>query len=360
MRVPKVKQKTSVLIVTLLMLISVYYTHRGHATEDDFTDEVSTEEQMQADVSRETLEEIGSKAAKKKVQFRDGDYLDDEWQERVINAAKYIQRHKEQHYDNNSNFKGVKSDPVNKFDFGTEKESQPVISWCPGREPAFRPLNVSNASKVGLISNPGSGNTWVRHLLQQSTGILTGSVYSDGELRRNGFSGESVRDERVLAVKCHEFHEDWFDKIILIVRHPKHSIVSEFNRAAGRGNKRHTAKVTYDKFFSAKWPKFVADQAKRWEYVNREYLTSEKFSPPNRSLIVFYDDLVEDAERELRRMLGFLDVDPINEEWLKCAVKDKGLFKRTNSYYDDVFTRKMSDSLEMKWTQIINTITIRT
>ena len=32
---------------------------------------------------------------------------------------------------------------------------------------------------VGLISYPGSGNTWVRHLLQMATGILTGTIYNE-------------------------------------------------------------------------------------------------------------------------------------------------------------------------------------
>ena len=37
-----------------------------------------------------------------------------------------------------------------------------INSFCTGRGP------------VGLVSFPGSGNTWVRGLLQQATGICTG------------------------------------------------------------------------------------------------------------------------------------------------------------------------------------------
>ena len=33
-----------------------------------------------------------------------------------------------------------------------------------------------------LTSFPGSGNTWTRHLIQQASGIYTGSVYGDGSL----------------------------------------------------------------------------------------------------------------------------------------------------------------------------------
>ncbi|XP_077866233.1 uncharacterized protein LOC144353830 [Saccoglossus kowalevskii] len=39
---------------------------------------------------------------------------------------------------------------------------------------------------VALASPPGAGNTWVRHLLQQATGIYTGSVYRDGRIFQKG------------------------------------------------------------------------------------------------------------------------------------------------------------------------------
>ncbi len=37
-------------------------------------------------------------------------------------------------------------------------------------------MNGSHRAPVGLISLPGSGNTWVRGLLEQATGICTGEV----------------------------------------------------------------------------------------------------------------------------------------------------------------------------------------
>ena len=75
------------------------------------------------------------------------------------------------------------------------------IRWC-RHDPVFR---KSPGPRVGIVSFPGSGNTWVRYLLQQMTGILTGSVYEDGDLRRNGFKGETHRSGKVLVVKTHEW-----------------------------------------------------------------------------------------------------------------------------------------------------------
>ena len=75
------------------------------------------------------------------------------------------------------------------------------IQWC-RENPKFR---ETPGPRVGIVSFPGSGNTWVRYLLQQMTGILTGSVYEDGDLKRNGFKGETHRDGKVLVVKTHEW-----------------------------------------------------------------------------------------------------------------------------------------------------------
>ena len=95
---------------------------------------------------------------------------------------------------------------------------------------------------VALVSFHGSGNTWVRHLLEQATGIFTGSIYCDGGLKIV-FPGESICSGNVIAVKTH--HTDTrdlpkdiqmatgkqrFDKAILIVRNPFDALLSEANR----------------------------------------------------------------------------------------------------------------------------------
>ena len=41
--------------------------------------------------------------------------------------------------------------------------------------------------RAGLISFPGSGNTWSRHLIEQASGIYTGSVYIDEALFSSGW-----------------------------------------------------------------------------------------------------------------------------------------------------------------------------
>ena len=50
----------------------------------------------------------------------------------------------------------------------------------------------SRFSPTALMSFPGSGNTWMRHLIETATGFFTGSVYNDKGLHQNGFKGERL------------------------------------------------------------------------------------------------------------------------------------------------------------------------
>lgn len=113
-------------------------------------------------------------------------------------------------------------------------------------------MNGEGRHPVALASFPGSGNTWVRGLLQEVTGLCTGGVYCDIALRQNGFPGEELRSGVVLVVKTHQTDPRWtgvhyasdlpltyykkvehipvYSAAILLVRNPFHAIVAEHNR----------------------------------------------------------------------------------------------------------------------------------
>ena len=97
---------------------------------------------------------------------------------------------------------------------------------------------------VALVSVPGSGNTWVRGLLEKATGICTGSIYCDVPLRNSGFVGENIFDGSVLVVKTHtsdfqwrgvrvekrNFFEGFYDAAIVLIRNPFNTFVAERHR----------------------------------------------------------------------------------------------------------------------------------
>ena len=97
---------------------------------------------------------------------------------------------------------------------------------------------------VALVSVPGSGNTWVRGLLEKATGICTGSIYCDVPLREKGFAGEHVSNDNVLVVKTHTSDYQWkgaaierrnhadafYGAAILLLRNPLDAFVTERHR----------------------------------------------------------------------------------------------------------------------------------
>ncbi len=107
-------------------------------------------------------------------------------------------------------------------------------------------LHNKTRHPIALASFPGSGNTWVRGLLQMTTGLCTGSLYCDRDLRRHGFPCENVRSGVVLVTKTHRPSNKvplWsgkscskncssliFGKSILLIRSPFNAIIAEWNR----------------------------------------------------------------------------------------------------------------------------------
>ena len=49
-------------------------------------------------------------------------------------------------------------------------------------------------SPVALNSQEGSGNTWLRGLLEKATGMCTGFYARDTDMRAHGFLGEGVQE----------------------------------------------------------------------------------------------------------------------------------------------------------------------
>ncbi|XP_071533027.1 sialate:O-sulfotransferase 1-like [Panulirus ornatus] len=59
--------------------------------------------------------------------------------------------------------------------------------------------------RVWLLSYPGSGNTWIRYLLEGATGVFTGSVFKDIMIYNDGMLGEAdaPTSGRTLVQKTH-------------------------------------------------------------------------------------------------------------------------------------------------------------
>ena len=76
-------------------------------------------------------------------------------------------------------------------------------------KPSCSFMNGVGRNVVALVSETGSGNTWVRGLLEKATGICTGTIYCDPALRNAGMIGEFVVGSSVLVVKTHTPDYQW-------------------------------------------------------------------------------------------------------------------------------------------------------
>lgn len=182
-----------------------------------------------------------------------------------------------------------------------------------------------------LLSFPGSGNTWVRYLIERSTGIYSGSFYHDvgtGNDDSSVWRKSNPCSKTTLVVKSHGWEN--FDRIksgaqkckveggILIIRNPYGAILADFNRV----KKGKTGTASASQFLTDEWKHFAESRSASW------LKTNEKGMKIHNKLVVFYEDLVANTEYELRRILDFLQV-AHNERRIACLMNDTvGKYKR--------------------------------
>ncbi|XP_065333067.1 WSCD family member AAEL009094-like [Cloeon dipterum] len=224
------------------------------------------------------------------------------------------------------------------------------LRWCQQLHFLANPGPVT-----ALVSFPGSGNTWVRYLIQQATGVYTGSVYKDYGLLKNGFPAESVLNGSVVAVKTHEIGEAAripFTKAVLLVRSPGQAIQAEFNRQSG-GHIGFAAPDRYRRNRGKYWRDFVTDKLSMWSNTYNDWL--KNFPGPKH--VLFYEKLVSDVERELRALLTFLEV-RVLEENLTCALERReGIYRRRRRPLPfDPFSAAMKEALRAEQTQVYSAL----
>merc|ERR1712174_63888 len=104
-----------------------------------------------------------------------------------------------------------------------------------------------------FVSFPGSDNTWARMLLEKTTGIYTGSIYTDKQLVAGGFIGERTvpKNGETLFQKAHVMQERRMPDpkgFLFMIRNPFDACVAEWRRRHGQN---HSA-VKSEKIFEEK------------------------------------------------------------------------------------------------------------
>lgn len=221
---------------------------------------------------------------------------------------------------------------------------------CPLKAPrrVFKPYPQGQPrglqQPVLLYSFPGSGNTWLRLLIEHATGILSGSVYSDNSLLHI-LPGEVRCDSTVGVLKAHPHLQKFehfatgqlpkkcsnlfapphklydstaphiyptpgvISRLVFLQRNPYYAIWSEYQRRKSKG--RHNRPLTSDYFSNREarenWGSVSRFLAETWV---EQYLELRKFElNGTRVAMVRFEDLTAGAGRvaELTRVVEFVE-----------------------------------------------------
>lgn len=244
------------------------------------------------------------------------------------------------------------------LDSVSRHNSIPHISRC-------KFISSTNRESVALISFPGSGNTWVRGLLESITGICTGAVYCDVSLRSRGFTGEYVRGGSVLVVKTHQNYPIWtdspddlkpesnqgqFGSAIFIVRNPLNALVAEWNRKVANNftitttNLNSHTEIAGKEWFGENklWQEFLQKQANRWRAMVRNWVIKKQQHPV---LVVKYESLKNEPIEQSKKMLDFLGVS-YSDLQLESLLGEVQTFHRNHSDDFDHYTPSQRDYVQ--------------
>ncbi len=208
---------------------------------------------------------------------------------------------------------------------------------------ANRHFSKHDLPTTALASFPGCGNTWVRHLIEQLTGIYSGGNYNDYTLRWGGFPGEGVDDFSVIVKKTHfpilkhpKYPEEYkrYERAIIVLRRPLDCLLAEFNRGHTRGSHLNTAPRDV---IASEWDNHVHNKIRWWQWFYDFWMRKEDKC----MMVVDFNRLKTNMSFELRRIGRFLGVEPkyMTDEHLKCIKENsRGRFKRKKSVSADDIT----------------------
>eukprot|EP01084_Bolivina_argentea_P186183 320967_1 len=201
-----------------------------------------------------------------------------------------------------------------------------------------------------LISFGGSGNTFVRLLIEYITKIYTGSVYR-GEFKALGYVGSDYFSTETIVVKIHGNHfdisninSDWNGSAIFLVRNPWDAMFALFNLWAGRSGhyNRHQNHIQLKGYQTAKFKNFLKRRCiKKW---NKNFKVLNAIRTQNKShIIVKFENIaspnIDVKTNEILKIIKYL----YRKEYY---AKNKDLFKyRINCLWNISKTDKRLKSI---------------
>mmetsp|Transcript_30026 Transcript_30026/g.21783 ORF Transcript_30026/g.21783 Transcript_30026/m.21783 type:complete len:211 (+) Transcript_30026:468-1100(+) len=170
-----------------------------------------------------------------------------------------------------------------------------------------------NGNKVGFLSYPRSGNSFLRKTLESTVGIPTGgviSLHTSTSLQIMGLKGEYITDDTTWIVKSHHPYKMPLsltcdvNKVLVIVRNPMDVIISY---ACFANTMNHSTKPKFSFFeeYPEWWNDWVSLNAKvmkRFFNMIFEEVKNKKYDVH----FLRYEDLVNQKQERLEGAMKFL------------------------------------------------------
>ncbi|XP_023348167.1 WSC domain-containing protein 1-like, partial [Eurytemora carolleeae] len=171
-----------------------------------------------------------------------------------------------------------------------------------------------------LASYPGSGNTWIRYLIEGASGIFTGSIFVSTSITDAGHLGElrNFRDGSTILQKTHHraIYPYGYRQAVVVVRNPFNSILSYWNFYKTGSQ---TASADRNSLLSKEFQDFA-------------------FVGINHVYFVFYEDLKDDPVEEIKALFDHLGIE-LDLNRLECIKKHlTGKFQRKNHVEENLYS----------------------
>src|SRR3984893_3122393 len=213
---------------------------------------------------------------------------------------------------------------------------QRVVKFMLGKDIAGRDLPVY-ADDTFVVSYPRSGNTWTRFLIANLVHPDEPATFANIERLVPDSEAQSWRYlksiPRPRVIKSHQYFDPRYKKVIYIVRDPRDVALSyyDFQRKYRQIEDGYPLSQYVSDFVDGRLTS--ADWGTWGENVGSWVATRQKHAG---FLLLRYEDMIADTERELAKIAGFFGIDPNHQLLAKTinlssAERMRGLEKTQGS-----------------------------
>ena len=234
----------------------------------------------------------------------------------------------------------------------------PTIKEEPKEDQCQATLGKNHQFKtIVLLSFPGSGNTWSRFLIEQATGFVTGSGYSDGRLAKVLIGEkEDIRKQNTIVVKTHGLgritSKTTPSGCVFIIRNPKDAILSDFALDLHHS---HKIPVTDEDMRSSKWAKFGKRVSGFYGWAGAYKESNIRGACKDKVSIIWYEKIKESVDNLVKNIGNVVDfINDVNLSSPSTNSNATNFYKTPIKFRKNCLIQHNEGSFHRKYSKKIN------